>query len=373
MSISVLSVVGTRPEAIKMAPIIRELAHHPDSIRSVVCSTGQHRHMLAQALDLFGLVPDFDLAVMQADQSLARLTAHLLTGLDDVVQQVQPDWILAVGDTTTVLASALIAHYHRVRFGHVEAGLRTGHKFMPFPEELNRRIADLAADIYFAPTETARQTLLEEGCPPPAIFLTGNPIVDALLAITAQPFDWAASPLAVVPQDRRLVLVTAHRREHFGPAFREICLALRDLAGRFEPEGVTFVFPVHLNPNVQQPVREMLSDLPNMLLLDPLDYRALANLMRRSTLVLTDSGGIQEEAPTFGVPVLVMREATERPEGITAGGARLTGPNRERIVAEASRLLSDPVAHAAMTRGDNPYGDGHAAERIVKIILEQPA
>ena len=289
------------------------------------------------------------------------------------MERVQPDWILGVGDTTTVFVAALVAYFRRVPFGHVEAGLRTGDKWHPFPEEIFRRVADFVADAYFAPTEHARQILLREGCPPEDVYLTGNTVIDALLDVAAQPYDWAGGPLAELPLDNRLVFVTAHRRESFGEPFRELCLAIRDLAERFAADGVQFVYPVHLNPNVQAPVRELLADVPNVHLLAPLDYRSLVQLMKRATLVLTDSGGIQEEAPTFGVPVLVMRETTERPEGIAASVARLVGTARQRIVSEAERLLRDPDAHAAMSRGGNPYGDGQAAERITAILLERGA
>ncbi len=367
--LTVLSVFGTRPEAIKMAPVIKALEARSDAIRSVTCGTGQHREMLNQALALFNLTPDYDLNVMRSDQTLAGLTASLLVGLDPVVAEVKPDWILAVGDTTSVFAAALTAFYHRIRFGHIEAGLRTGNRFNPYPEELNRRAADLIADAYFAPTEQARQTLLREGSAADTIYVTGNPVVDALREVAAQPYDPASGPLAHLVPDRQVVMVTAHRRESFGEPFRQICLALRDLAQQY-PDA-QFVYPVHLNPNVRQPVHDLLSHLPNFHLIEPLDYRALVYLMRCATLILTDSGGIQEEAPTFGVPVLVMRETTERPEGIEAGVARLVGTQRDQIVSGAAQLLSDPDARAAMSRRKNPYGDGHAAARIAAILLER--
>ncbi len=371
--LTILSIFGTRPEAVKMVPLLKAFARRPDAIRSVVCSTGQHREMLAQVLDLFAIRPDISLDIMEPDQNLAQVSATLLTELDAIVERVQPDWILGVGDTTTVFAAAMVAHFRRALFGHVEAGLRTGDKWHPFPEEIFRRVADFAADAYFAPTEHAREVLLREGCPPENVYLTGNTVVDALLDMAAQPYDWSRGPLAGLPLEGRIVFVTAHRRESFGQPFRELCLAIRDLAERFAAEGVQFVYPVHLNPNVQAPVRELLADLPNVHLLDPLDYHSLVQMLKRAALVLTDSGGIQEEAPTFGVPVLVMREATERPEGLEANVARLVGTSRQRIVSEAERLLRDPEAHAAMARGGNPYGDGHAAERIMAILLERGA
>jgi len=367
--LTVLSVIGTRPEAIKMAPVIKELDNYPGRIRSLVCVTGQHRQMLDQVLSLFHIQPDHDLNLMQPDQALSQLTAGLFAGLDPVVEQTKPDWILAEGDTTTVLVAALVAFYHLVPFGHVEAGLRTGDKRRPFPEEVNRRLADVIADAYFAPTEHARQSLLREGCPAQNVHVTGNTVIDALLDVAAREYDWASGPLANLPSPQRIVLITAHRRESFGEPFKELCHAIRHLATTFAADGVHFVYPVHPNPNVRRPVQVILSGLPNVSLLDPLDYLSLVHLMKRSTLVLTDSGGIQEEAPSLGVPVLVMRDTTERPEGIDAGVARLVGTKCDGIVQETARLLRDAAAHRAMARGVNPYGDGKAARRIVSALL----
>ena len=352
-----------------MAPVIAELGRYPDCIHPVVCVTGQHRQMLDQVLDLYGIVPDYDLDVMQHNQSLSHLTAVLCTSLDGVLAKVRPDWMLAQGDTTTVLAAALVAFYHRVRFGHVEAGLRTGDKLNPFPEEMNRRLADDLADLLFAPTPRSRQALLNEGQPTGKILVTGNTVVDALLAAAAQPYDWATGPLAGLPKHRRLVLVTAHRRESFGAALREICLAVRDLALEFGPAGVHFVYPVHLNPQVREQVSELLSGLPNVSLLEPLDYLSMVNLMKRAALLLTDSGGLQEEAPSLGVPVLVMRDRTERTEGLEAGVVRLVGTQRARIVSEVRASLCDAALHTTVARRVNPYGDGHAASRIVSALL----
>jgi UDP-N-acetylglucosamine 2-epimerase (non-hydrolysing) len=369
---TVLSVVGTRPEAIKMAPVVKELDRHKTAVHSVVCCTGQHREMLDQVLALFRIVPDYDLSVMQADQGLAQLTARLFESLDAVLAGVRPECVLAQGDTTTVLVASLASYYRGIPFGHVEAGLRTGDRRRPFPEEINRRLADAVTDLYFAPTERARQALLKEGYAEHDIFVTGNTVIDALLDVAGrQDYDWVHGPLAALPADGRYVLITAHRRESFGEQFRQLCLAIRDLAQRFERDGIHFVYPVHLNPNVRRPVGETLSDVRNVSLIEPLDYFSLVQLMKRSVLILTDSGGIQEEAPSLGVPVLVLREKTERPEGIEAGVMRLVGTDRERIVREATRLLTDPVAHAAMATRANPYGDGHAAERIVQIVLER--
>ncbi|HEV2459377.1 MAG TPA: UDP-N-acetylglucosamine 2-epimerase (non-hydrolyzing) [Ktedonobacterales bacterium] len=369
---TVLSVIGTRPEAIKMAPVVKELGKHKTALHSVVCCTGQHREMLDQVLTLFAIAPAYDLNVMQADQGLAQLTARLFESLDTVMAEVQPDCVLAEGDTTTVLVASLASYYRGIPFGHVEAGLRTGDRRRPFPEEINRRLADAVTDLYFAPTERARQALLKEGYAERDIYVTGNTVIDALLDVASrEDYDWARGPLAALPPDGRYVLITAHRRESFGEQFRQLCLAIRDLAQRFETDGIHFVYPVHLNPNVRQPVGEILSDTRNASLIEPLDYFSLVQLMKRSVLILTDSGGIQEEAPSLGVPVLVMREKTERPEGIEAGVVRLVGTDRERIVWEATRLLTDPVAHAAMATRANPYGDGHAANRIVQAVLER--
>ena len=366
--LTVLSIFGTRPEAIKMAPVVGELRRHPGSVRSLVCVTGQHRQMLDQVLKIFSIVPDHDLNLMRPNQTLSGLTAGLFEGLDRVIGETRPDWILAQGDTTTVMVAGLVAHYHRVRFGHVEAGLRTGDKFRPFPEEINRRIADLLADAYFAPTETSRQVLLREGVAPELVHVTGNTVIDALMDVAARPFDWRNSQLAGVPPAQRLVLVTAHRRESFGEPFRELCEAIRELAAR-HPE-ILFVYPVHLNPNVRQPVGEILASLGNVRLIEPVDYFEMVHLMKRSELILTDSGGVQEEAPSLGVPVLVMRDTTERPEGVEAGLVKLVGTNKNRIVAEAARVLEQGSFVSPDRRGKSPYGDGHAAGRIVSALLE---
>jgi len=369
--LTVLSVVGTRPEAIKMAPVIKELRRYAGRVRSLVCSVGQHRHMLDQVLQLFQIQPDYELNVMEANQSLPQLTANLFSGLEGVIAEAQPDWILAQGDTTTVFVAAMQAFYHRIAFGHVEAGLRTGDRCRPFPEEVNRRIADLVADLYFAPTLRARKALIREGCPERDIYVTGNTVIDALHDVAARQYDWARGPLAGIPTDRRLVLVTAHRRESFGGPFRDLCLAIRDLAQRFAGDGVHFVYPVHLNPNVRRPVAEILSQSPHVTLIEPLDYVSLIHLMKHSVLVLTDSGGIQEEAPGLDVPVLVMRETTERPEGIETGMVQLVGTDRDRIVAAADAILRNRGSRRPALNGRSPYGDGRAAGRIVSILLQR--
>ncbi len=313
--LTVLNVIGTRPEAIKMAPVIGELEKQSEEFRTVVCSTGQHREMLDQVLTLFAIKPDYELDLMRDNQGLAELTARLIASLDEVLEAVRPDCVLAQGDTTSVLASSLTAFYRHIPFGHVEAGLRTGDKGKPFPEEINRRLADVMTDLYFAPTARARQALLAEGYRDASIFVTGNTVIDALLEVAARDYTWADGPLASLPEDAKYVLITAHRRESFGEQFKQLCLAIRDLAQEFEPKGIHFVYPVHLNPHVRRPVGEILSDAANVTLLEPLDYLSLVQLMKRSQLILTDSGGIQEEAPSLGVPVLVMRETTERPRG----------------------------------------------------------
>ncbi len=373
--ITVLSVLGTRPEAIKMAPVLRELARCSGEIRSVVCVTAQHRELLDQALALFDIRPDHDLNAMAPGQSLAELAARILAGLDPLIRSTGPDWVVAQGDTTTVLAAALAARHARVRFAHVEAGLRTGDLSNPYPEEMNRRVADGLADLCFAPTRRARANLLAEGVAPERVLVTGNTGIDALLWVAELPAGDPSKPgagpgpLAGLPADRRIVTVTAHRRESFGEPLREICLAVADLAGEFVARGFHFVVPMHLNPAARGPVGELLSGIPGVSLLEPLGYADAVRLLKRSALVLTDSGGIQEEAPALGVPVLVLRDVTERPEGVEAGAVRLAGRTRSGIREAARRLLLDPGELAAMAVPHFPYGDGHAAGRIVGALL----
>ncbi len=368
--IKVLSIFGTRPEAIKMAPVVIELTRTP-GFQPYVCVTAQHRQMLDQVLDLFRIVPDFDLDLMIPGQSLAELTARVFTHLDPVLVDLKPHWILVQGDTTTVMAAALLGYYHKIRVGHIEAGLRTGDKYQPFPEEINRRVAGVVADLHFAPTERSRQNLLKENVPDEHIRVTGNTAIDALRWVVTQPFDFSKLKLKTESPNPRLILVTAHRRENFGCPLEDICLALKILAEHYREE-VHFIYPVHLNPNVQEPVHRMLGDMRNISLLPPLDYLPLVNVMKRSTLVLTDSGGLQEEAPGLGVPTLVLRNTTERPEGIEAGTLKLVGTDTEVIVRETRRLLDDPEAYTAMAGAVNPYGDGHAAPRIVNAIINNP-
>jgi len=369
MSLRILSIFGTRPEAIKMAPVVR-LLNRKSNVESLVCVTAQHRQMLDQVLDLFNIHPDIDLDLMRPDQSLAEMTAAVFSHLDPVLSDLKPDWILVQGDTTTVMAAALLAYYHHIRIGHVEAGLRTNDKWHPFPEEINRRVASVVADLHFAPTEHSRQNLLREGVHEKRILVTGNPVIDALQYVASQP----ASPDAVrllqdldIGSQKHLVLVTAHRRENFGQPLENICAALKTLARR---NDVEIVYPVHLNPNIQEPVNRLLKGVTHINLLPPLEYLALVHLMKRSTLILTDSGGIQEEAPAFGVPVLVMRAVTERPEGVEAGTLKLVGTDIDMIVSQASHLLDDSHAYAAMSRAVNPFGDGQAASRIVQALID---
>jgi UDP-N-acetylglucosamine 2-epimerase (non-hydrolysing) len=368
--VRILSVFGTRPEAVKMAPVVKQLKRSA-GIDSFVCVTAQHRRMLDQVLDLFGIVPDIDLDLMRDDQTLSQLSAAIFTNLDPVLVQFQPDWVLVQGDTTTVAIAALLAYYRRIKVGHVEAGLRTHDKWQPFPEEINRRVAGVAADLHFAPTDWARNNLLKEGVPEKHIALTGNPVIDALQLVASQPapqeINSLLDRLKTGPSGKRLILVTAHRRENFGQPLANICTALKELASR---DDVEIVYPVHLNPNVQEPVHRLLGQTQHITLLPPLDYLPMVHLMKQATLVLTDSGGIQEEAPAFGKPVLVLREVTERPEGVQAGTLKLVGTHSKRIVGEAARLLDGPSEYAKMAKAVNPFGDGHAAEKIVQALKD---
>ncbi|HVT57963.1 MAG TPA: UDP-N-acetylglucosamine 2-epimerase (non-hydrolyzing) [Thermoanaerobaculia bacterium] len=354
-------VYGTRPEAIKMAPVVRALRRRPDRFQVTVCATGQHRELLEQVHGLFGLRPDVDLDLMRPGQTLNELAAHTLLALDRPLRELRPDWLLVQGDTTTAASAALAAFHLRLRVGHVEAGLRTGDLQQPFPEEANRRIVDSLAEALFAPTIRAARQLSRAGCRLDQIFLTGNTGIDAL--------HWVCGDLPEEPAADE-VLVTLHRRESFGRPLRGMFSALRQLAQRFP--GWQWIFPVHPNPEIAPAARELLRGLPNFHICQPLSYRELVGRLRRARMVLTDSGGIQEEAPAFGKPVLVLRDATERPEAVEAGVARLVGTAPRRIVAETSRLLTDALAYDQMARTANPYGDGHAAERIASILAGEP-
>jgi UDP-N-acetylglucosamine 2-epimerase (non-hydrolysing) len=366
--IKVMTVVGTRPEAIKMAPVIRELRSYPEEFESIVCATAQHREMLDQVINIFDISPDYDLDLMRPDQSLSQLTARILTALDDVIVKERPHWVLVQGDTTTVMVASLVAFYHRVKVGHVEAGLRTGNKFEPFPEEINRRIADVLADLYFAPTERNRDNLLREGVPPQAIVVTGNTVIDALM-MTARRVEERPLDARIGSMDgKRLILVTAHRRENFGTPLANVCRALMEIAHQYR-DDVHIVYPVHLNPNIFRPVHEMLDGVPNISLIEPVNYETFVGLMSRAYLILTDSGGIQEESPSLDKPVLVLRQTTERPEVVALGAAKLVGTECETIVHETMQLLEDPLAYREMASVANPYGDGRASQRIVQAIV----
>ena len=367
----VIVVIGTRPEAIKLAPVVLELEKHRACFETQICVTGQHREMLDQMLQVFGLRPDHDLGVMKGGQDLSGVTTACLTGLDRVLRQERPALVLVQGDTTTTFAASLAAYYQHIPVGHIEAGLRTGKKYDPFPEEINRRLATHLSDFHFAPTKAARSNLLLEGVRPEAILVTGNTVIDALLLTQAR---LAEEPSLMVDglgqtDGLRIILVTAHRRESFGLPFRRICEAVRAIAER--RRDILVVYPVHLNPNVQAPVREILDGVPNIRLLAPLDYVSFVACMQRAFILLTDSGGIQEEGPSLGKPVLVMREVSERPEAIAAGTACLTGTDPDSIVRAVSSLLDDPARYKQMTSRPNPYGDGHAAERIVQFLVSR--
>jgi UDP-N-acetylglucosamine 2-epimerase (non-hydrolysing) len=367
----VLSVFGTRPEAIKMAPVVRALAA-TETIQSVVCLTGQHRDMVNGVMRFFGLTADHDLAIMKPEQDLGYLTTAILTALQTVLFAEKPDWVLVHGDTTTALAAALAAFYAQCRIGHVEAGLRTGDLRQPWPEEMNRSVIDRIADLLFAPTPAARANLLKENIDPTRILVTGNTVIDSLFAVREALKDnpvlerSVAASFGFLDESKRLILVTGHRRESFGSGFEQICGGLRRIAERTD---VQIVYPVHLNPAVQQPVRRLLNDLPNVFLTEPVDHIAFVYLMMRSYMVLTDSGGIQEEAPSLGKPVLVMRDVTERPEAIVAGTVALVGTDQERILSAVTELLDSSAHYAAFTRAHNPYGDGLASMRIRDGLL----
>lgn len=367
----IMFILGTRPEVIKMAPVINELKARPGKFEPVLCITAQHREMLDQVLEIFRLKPDHDLDIMRPDQGLFDITCNVLSGLKRPLEETSPDMVMVHGDTTTTMAGAIAAFYNKIPVGHVEAGLRTFRKYAPFPEELNRKTVTAYADINFAPTEGARQNLLDEGVPGNKIFVTGNTVIDALLSTTAIIASDAAlraeaeKKLSFLDSSKRLILVTGHRRESFGKGFEDICSTIRKLSLR---DDVEIAYPVHLNPSVQEPVNRILSGHDNIHLLPPMEYLPFVSLMQRAHMIITDSGGIQEEAPSLGKPVLVTREHTERPEAVEAGTVRLVGTDAELLFSEATRLLDDPDAYQAMTGPDNPYGDGQASSRIADIL-----
>ena len=366
--IKVMTVFGTRPEAIKMAPIVLELQKHPDTILPVVAVTAQHREMLDQVLNLFQIKPDHDLNIMAAGQTLFDITTRAMMGLDKVLTEEKPDIVLVHGDTTTTFAGALAAYYPPSAVGHVEAGLRTHNKYSPFPEEMNRRLTGCIADLNFAPTSTSEANLLAENVPPESIFVTGNTVIDALHHTVRDDFDFQEEALKDVDfQNKRIILVTTHRRENLGEPMRHVYKALKQLTEEFD--DVEVVFPVHKNPKVREVVNEELGGLAKVHLIDPLDYEPFANLMHKAHLILTDSGGVQEEAPALGKPVLVLRDTTERPEAVDAGTVKLIGTDRERVYEEAKKLLTDEAEYSRMAESVNPYGDGKAAARIIQAIL----
>lgn len=370
-ALKVLLVFGTRPEAIKMAPLVRELQTR-DGIEAKVCVTGQHREMLDQVMQLFKLTPDYDLAIMKPGQDLSDITSAVILGLRDVFADFQPDRVLVHGDTTTTLATSLAAYYARIAVGHVEAGLRTGNMYSPWPEEGNRRLTGGIADRHYAPTVESEQNLLAENVPQEQVLVTGNTVIDALQLVVEQLKTDVAlksemeAKFNFLSNDRRMVLVTGHRRESHGGGFERICEALKTLANRGD---VDVVYPVHLNPNVREPVNRILSDAKHVHLIEPQDYLPFVYLMNRSHLIITDSGGVQEEAPSLGKPVLVMRDTTERPEALAAGTVKLVGTNAETIVKEASALLDDQQQYEKMSFAHNPYGDGKACARIADNLL----
>lgn len=366
----ILIVFGTRPEAIKMAPIVKELKERTNKFEVAVCVTAQHRHMLDQVLDLFKIKPEFDLDIMQEKQSLSEITSRVLAGVERVVDEYQPDIVLVHGDTTTTFAASLASFYKQVPVGHVEAGLRTGNIYAPWPEEMNRKLTSALSTYYFAPTKKSRENLLQENIPEDRVFITGNTVIDALFDVvgylkSSNLKKEMESMFPFLDASKRLILVTGHRRENFGEGFENICKALQQISRR---EDVEIVYPVHLNPNVQEPVNRLLSGRSNIFLIDPLDYLPFVYLMERSYLIITDSGGVQEEAPSLGKPVLVMRESTERPEAVEAGTVLLVGTDTNKIVSLTGKLLDSTGFYREMSMAHNPYGDGEAAKRIMEVL-----
>lgn len=380
----IMLVFGTRPEAIKMAPLVKEFQKHPDEFQTIVCATGQHRQMLDQVLSLFEITPDYDLAIMKQGQDLYDVTARVLTGMRDILKEVQPDVVLVHGDTSTSTAAALAAFYQQIPVGHVEAGLRTNNMYSPWPEEMNRQLTGRIATYNFAPTLLSKSNLLKENINPDSIIVTGNTVIDALHQVVAKiktdanlsaelgmAFQQSGYDVTRLDEGRKLILITGHRRENFGDGFIQMCTAIKDLTQKYP--DVDFVYPMHLNPNVRKPIHEVfggeLSNLSNMFFIEPLEYLSFVYLMEKSAIVLTDSGGIQEEAPGLGKPVLVMRDTTERPEALDAGTVKLVGTDYDKILNEVSILLDDDDTYKKMSMAVNPYGDGLACGRIVKFLL----
>lgn len=375
MLINAMCVFGTRPEAIKMAPVVKQLMSLPEHFATKVCVTGQHREMLDQVLELFEIKPDFDLAIMKPGQDLTSVTIAILNGLNELFGKCKPDVVIVHGDTATTFAAALAAYFHKIPVAHVEAGLRTGNIYSPWPEEGNRKLTGALTKLHFSPTSVSQENLLNEGCDPASIFITGNTVIDALLDVVnklqndAQLQKRYEKDFDFLKSGRKIVLVTGHRRESFGGGFERICQALADIAEAFP--DVDVVYPVHLNPNVREPVERILSNISNVHLIEPLDYLPFVYLMNRSNIILTDSGGIQEEAPSLGKPVLVMRDTTERPEAVAAGTVKLVGTDNQKIFSELSELLTDQAAYERMSFAHNPYGDGKAAQRISSVLIEK--
>ncbi|GAB7387889.1 UDP-N-acetylglucosamine 2-epimerase (non-hydrolyzing) [Bacillaceae bacterium] len=362
--IKVMTIFGTRPEAIKMAPLVHELKKRPEAIEPLVCVTAQHREMLDQVLRIFRIVPDYDLNIMKERQTLVDVTVRALEGLDRVMKEAKPDLVLVHGDTSTTFVASLAAFYNRIAIGHVEAGLRTNNKYSPYPEEMNRQLTGVLADLHFAPTTWSAENLYRENKDKDAVYVTGNTVIDALRTTVREDYD---HPVLRKLRGAKMILLTAHRRENWGEPMKRMFRAVRRLVD-VHPD-VTVVYPVHLNPLVQETAREILGSHERIHLIDPLDAVDFHNFEARAHLILTDSGGVQEEAPAFGVPVLVLRDTTERPEGIAAGTLKLAGTDEERIFTEANRLLTDRAAYDAMAKAANPYGDGQASRRIVEAIL----
>lgn len=364
----VLTVFGTRPEAIKMAPLVKKLNSEPE-IESILCVTAQHREMLDQVLELFELVPDYDLNIMKQNQTISQITSNVLIGLEEIFKKEKPDIVLVHGDTTTTFATSLAAFYQQIPVGHVEAGLRTYDKYSPYPEEMNRILTGHIADLHFAPTERNRQNLLKEAIPDPAIHITGNTVIDALLQVAGKPYSFEDETLRTIDfEKRRVITVTCHRRENLGENMEQIFLAIRDIAAEFEDTEI--IYPVHMNPKVRETAGKVLGNAGRIHLIEPLQYQPFVNLMARSYLIITDSGGMQEEAPSLGKPVLVVRRETERPEAIEAGTVKLAGVSRDTIYQMTKELLTDEEAYGQMAHSVNPYGDGHACERIINTLLE---
>lgn len=368
--IKVMTIFGTRPEAIKMAPLVKELEKNSDKIESVVCVTAQHRQMLDQVLEIFDIKPDYDLNIMKARQTLVEIVTRSLEGLDEVMKEAQPDIVLVHGDTSTTFVGSLAAFYNKISVGHVEAGLRTYNKYFPYPEEINRRITGVIADMHFAPTQRNYDNLASEKVDPSTIYITGNTVVDALQTTVRDDYEFKDETLKNIDwNSKRVIIMTAHRRENLGKPLENICSAVRDIV--LKHEDVEVVYPVHLNPSVREVAFKILGDLDRVKLIEPVNADELHNAIKRGYLVLTDSGGLQEEAPSLGKPVLVLRNETERPEAIDAGTVKIAGVDKENIFSMTEKLLNDKDAYDKMAKAVNPYGDGHASERIVKAIIDK--